>query len=193
MYLSIQGLPNWGMNCHYHLTFRTHVKPSSAHFTQVQKCLKALQISCDTGCFAKKSRKVSLCHQKRIPFTTTLKGVITKHWYGSGRWRQCKPYQHLLVTDGSYKVKTWKSSTCQGNLLRRNCWSLPFVSARNLDANEVFFALAEQMKCASRKHASVAMSVTILLKFSLISQMMKKIADHSVWHSVLRVCQVIVF
>lgn len=86
--------------------------------------------------FCQKSRKVNLCHQKRIPFTTTLKGVITKHWYGSGRWRQCKPYQHLLVTDGSYKVKTWKSSTCQGNLLRRDCWSLPFVSARNLDANE---------------------------------------------------------
>jgi len=48
-------------------------------------------------------------------------------------------------------------------------------SARNLDANEVIFALAEQIKCAAR----VAMSVTILSKFSLISQMMK-IADHSV-------------
>ena len=76
MYLSIQGSPNWEMNCHCHLIFRRHVKPSSAHFTQVQKCLKALQISCDTGCFVRKTRKVSPCHQQQIAFITTLKGVL---------------------------------------------------------------------------------------------------------------------
>lgn len=112
---------NKDKSCRELLNVRSFDACQSIHFTQVQKCLKALQISCDTGCFAKKSRKVNFCHQQRIAFTTTLKGVITKHWYGSGRWRQCKPYQHLLVTDGSYKVKTWKSSTCQGNLLRRDC------------------------------------------------------------------------
>ena len=74
------------------------------------KCLKALQISCNTGCFVRKTNQVSPCHQQQIAFITTLKGVITKHWYGSGPWTQCKPYQRLLVTDGSCKVKTWKSS-----------------------------------------------------------------------------------
>lgn len=109
-------------SCRELLNVRSFDACQSIHFTQVQECLKAMQISCDTGCFAKKkSRKVNFCHQQRRAFTTTLKGVITKHWYGSGRWRQCKPYRHPLVKDGIYTVKTWKSSTCQGNLLRRDC------------------------------------------------------------------------
>lgn len=87
--------PNWEVNYHYHLTFRGHVKPSSAHFTQVQKCLKALQISCDTGCFPEKK-------EKRESFPPTTDSL------------------HHYIERCNYQAMVWKSSTCQGILLQRD-------------------------------------------------------------------------
>lgn len=44
-------------SCRELLNVRSFDACQSIHFTQVQECLKALQISCDTGCFAKKKQK----------------------------------------------------------------------------------------------------------------------------------------
>ena len=117
---NVQGSPNWKMNCHCHLIFPRHVVFICALYSSA-KMPESAADQLRYWMFCQKNQK-----SESLPPTTDslhhhIERCITQHWYGSGPWMQCKPYKHLLVTDGSYKVKTRKSSKCQMNLPRRDC------------------------------------------------------------------------